>query len=205
MSTEPQTQTNERSLPEFHGETIEQWLELVGALRVEFLRNPKAYPSDAEKVGLALSRFRGQALVWLNTHSDKDIATWAGSYTVFQEKLRGQWGLTDTTLIVRGRQRLDELRFDIRSPETFFQEATICFNWQGIHSDSSRLQGVWHKMPPQVKDMLVARNSMHPSWETLRLIASQVALIQPTASQKGKKPKCKTCGKKHDGECRSKN
>lgn len=201
LANPPQIKIN---LPEFHGKSIEEWLQFVGAMRVEFLRNPTAYPDEGAKSGLAMSLFRGDAMLWLNTLTDTQLGSYMGSYTVFTSAVRAQWGMPDAQLIVKGRSEFGALKYNKKNPEEFFATASIQFNLQGVHTGVSRCQAVWPKLPQKVKDTLVNRDLLNPSWDELRSIAIQVSLMEPDQTP-ATKPKCKTCGKRHHGACRSKN
>lgn len=191
------------SVPEFHGISIEEWSQFVGALRVELLRNPSVYPTDAPKVTMALSYFRSGALEWLNVQSDVTLQSWMGSWTVFMSALANQFGAGDDQLKVIARQRLDALSYDRLDPTPFFADATTHLTMMGVQADTSRILAVWDRVPQGVKELLIARNQVDPTWQQLRRAASAYAAVQP--APKGRKPKCTTCGKRHSGICRSKN
>lgn len=192
------------SLQEFHGASVEEWSEFVGSCRIEFLRNPSAYPTDGEKVAMALSLFRGDALRWINTKSDAQLGSYLGSWGVFMTALQTQFGVGDDLLKGRSRQTLEGLVYNPRDPVPFFADARTNLDMMGMTSDASSVNAVWHRIPNNVKESLVARGTPFPSWLQLRSAAIAMSTIMPPAN-KGRKPKCAKCGKRHPGECRSKN
>lgn len=204
MTTHVELPTVKISLQEFHGTSPEECSEFLGTMRIEFLRNPSAYPTDGEKVGLAMSLFRGDALQWLNTKTDENLQTFMGSLQVFLTNVRAQFGLGDDLLKLTSRVSFDNLPFSKSDPVAFFAQARTHLAMMGIHSDVSLVAAIWHKLPQQVKDMLVARDLPNPSWASLRDVSVAVCASNQT-TKKGKKPKCAHCGKKHSGECRAKN
>lgn len=193
------------SLPEFHGIDVDEWSEFLGAFRIELLRNPTAYPTELEKVSMAMSLFRGEALQWLNTKTDSDLQTYAGSWSLFMTAVRHQFGLGDEALKQVHRSALDALAYSSKDPLSFFATARTHMAMMGVHADASMVALVWHKIPAKTKEVLIAREAYNPSWSTLREVCAVMATSPGTSSRKGKKPKCAHCGKNHGGECRSKN
>lgn len=205
MTTPVNTPAVKVSLPEFHGVDSDEWSEFVGAFRIELLRNPTAYPTDTEKVTMAMSLFRGEALQWLNTKTDDDLGSYAGSWGVFMRAVRDQFGLGDEALKQVHRTALDALQYSHKDPLSFFATARTHMAMMGVNADVSMVANVWHKIPTKAKEVLVARGTYSPSWVVLREVCAVTATLSQPSSKKGKKPKCAHCGKNHGGECRSKN
>jgi hypothetical protein len=107
-------------------------------------------------------------------------------------------------LRTRGRAALEALKYDTRDPTGFFAEARTNLDMMGMTSDASSVTAVWPHIPQNVKVALVAAGHEFPSWGQLRTTSLAMAAVAPPVN-KGRKPKCATCGKRHSGTCRSKN
>lgn len=187
----------------FHGESVEEWTEFVGWLRVEFLRNTSAYPDDPSRGAFAMSCFRGRAMSWLNTFSDPEIQSMLGSYDLLITNLANEFGLSQSLLRANGRAALDALPYNHKDPHEFFTQADVYLRWTGYHSSTTKVQAVWHKVPQKVKESLVVKGTYNPDWQQLRDMATALHFAGGSTASK-KKPKCGNCGKRHSGECRSK-
>jgi len=188
----------------FHGESVEEWTEFVGWLRVEFLRNASAYPDDPTKGAFAMSMFRGRAMSWLNTFSDPELQSMLGSHDLLIQNLAGEFGLSNALLRANGRAGLDSLAYNHNDPHEFFTQADVYLRWTGYHSDVTKVQTVWHKVPNKVKEALMVRGQTNPNWQQLRDMAVALHYTGGSTASTKRKPKCGTCGKRHSGECRSK-
>lgn len=192
------------SLPEYHGLDTEEWSRFIGSFRIETLRNPTAYPTDGEKVAMAMSLFRGDALLWLNTKTDVELQTFLGSWHVFATNVRSQFGLSDNLLKQVARTTLESLPYNSKDPVAFFATARTHLAMMGINANPSMTMAVWAKIPAKAKEILVARDEYAPSWDTLREVCIATSTLHPP-SKGGNKPKCAHCGKRHNGACQSKN